>query len=192
MHQIFRNAMWRVFRCLQNWHSDVMLLFGMIFRQFWKLSCHQAVLNDLWVMLDWYISPLNTVIGYSFYDMNSFKAVLSTVFTKDTSILINHRLMLINIFLLWHEVLMNAVCLIWILFIQRWQLSFHQTVAMISWTWLTSGACLIDTARLWLMPWRMTYPHAVGLFGSCFSSLLSPLHSQFYKTTGFSHEFFIM
>jgi hypothetical protein len=120
-----------------------------------------------------------------------FKAVLSAVFTKDTFIPINHRLMLNQYISPVAEALMNEVCLIWILFIPRWQLSFHQTVAMISWTWLTSGVCLIDTARLWLMPWRTTYPCAVGLFGSYFSSLLSPLRSQFYKTTRFSHEFFI-
>lgn len=155
------------------------------------MSSGSSVLNDLWVMLDWYIHPLDTVIGYNFYNMNSFKAVLSAVFTKGTFILINHRLLLHQYISPVAEALKNGVCLIWILFIQRWQLSFHQTVAMISWTWPTSGACLIDTAHLWLMPWRTTYRRAVGLFGSYFSSLLSPLHSQFYKTTCFSHEFLI-
>jgi len=91
--------------------------------------------------------------------MNSFNAVLSAIFMKGTFILINHRLMLHQYISPLAEVLMNAVCLIWILFIQHRQLSFRQTVAMISWTWRTSGACLIDTAHLWLMPWRTTYPH---------------------------------
>lgn len=95
MHQIFRNA-----TCGDSsgvYRTDTLIrcfLFCMIFRQFWKLSCHQAVLNDPWVMLDWYICPLDTVLGYSFCDMNYFKAVLSAFFTKDTFILINHRLML--------------------------------------------------------------------------------------------------
>lgn len=188
--------MWRQFSCSQNWHPDKMRFARYDFQTIPEafISSGSSVLNDLWVILDWFIwSVLLTLLMYTISMTSILLRQCCQLFAYD-SILINHRLMLhqyTSISLL-AEALMNAVCLIWISFIHCWQLSFHQTVALISWTWLTSGACWIDTARLWLMPWTMTYPCAVGLFGSYFSSLLRPLHSQFYKTTGFSHEFFIV
>jgi hypothetical protein len=190
MQQIFRNA-----TCGDSsgvYRTDTLIwciFFGMIFRQFWKLSCHQVVLfwmicGSCWINISVLLTLWLDTISMTWI---LFKAMLSAVFTKDTFIPINHILMLHHYISPVAEALMNAVCLMWILFIHHWQFSFRQTVAMISWTWLTPGACLIDTAHLWLMPWRTTYPRAVGLFGSYFSSLLLRLHSQFYKTTCFSH-----